>query len=299
MVLLPEEPPSWTYVLDNLRIETKQTPTEVAQEQLRVWVPLLGGAPLGLGDRGYGNAAFVLATRDIPCDGLLRISRDRVFYRAAPPPTGKRGAPKKDGSRFKCSDPSPHGVPDSVWEGVASKGGRVEVARGNDLPFKQCRDPTVSLLRVIRHGAKDSKRDPKGSGFIGVKRTELPEPPLSEVPSLYARRFSHEHGYRFDKTSLLWGNPRLRTPEQFQRGTDLVTLAHDQLLLARPLVDAQRQPWESPNRGTTPNRFGEAWGDYFVSWEPRPAPSNLAENPRDALRGECFTSVEEGRVSRR
>ena len=146
LVLLPEECSSWTSILDNQRIETKQTPTEGAQKQLRAVVPLLPAPPLGLGDRGYGNAAFVQATKDLPCDGLLRISRDRVFYRAAPLPTGKRGAPKKDGSRFKCSDPSPHGVPDSVWEGVDAKGGRIEGARWTDLHFKQCRDPTVSVL---------------------------------------------------------------------------------------------------------------------------------------------------------
>ena len=184
VVVLPEEPPSWTSVLDNQRIETKQTPTEVAQEQLRALVPLLPSSPLGLGDRGYGNAAFVQATQDIPCDGLLRISQDRVFYRAAPPVTGKRGAPRKDGSRFKGSDPSTHGAPEVDGEGVDSRGGRGEVARGNTLPFKQCRDPTVSLFRILRHGAPDSKRDPKVSGFVWVKRTEAPEPLLSEIPSL-------------------------------------------------------------------------------------------------------------------
>jgi hypothetical protein len=46
----------------------------------------------------------------------------------------------------------------------------------------------------------------------------------------YVRRFSQEHGYRFDKQALLWDKPRLRTPEQFERCTHLVAIAHHHLV---------------------------------------------------------------------
>jgi hypothetical protein len=112
LVVLPETPGSWTYLLVHQRISSEQTPVEVAAEQLRQIVPLLSASPLNLGDRGYGSAAFVKTTAGIACDLLLQFSSDRVFYRAAPAKMGKRGAPKKDGERFKCSAPSTHGPPD-------------------------------------------------------------------------------------------------------------------------------------------------------------------------------------------
>ena len=40
---------------------------------------------------------------------------------------------------------------------------------------------------------------------------------VAEVALGYALRFGQEHGYRFDKQGLLWDEPRLRTPEQFER----------------------------------------------------------------------------------
>ena len=266
LVVLPLIPSSWTYLLDNRRIPTDQTPAEAAAEQLRQIVPLLSVPPLNLGDRGYGSAAFVKATHDIACDLLLRISRDRVFYRAAPPKTGKRGAPKKDGERFKCSDPNTHGPPDVLWEGTDEKGGRVEVVRWDGLHFLQCREQTLSVFRVLRHGAKGTKRDPKESWFVWVRRTDAPDLTPSEVPSTYARRFSQEHGYRFDKGSLLWEKPRLRTPEAFQLWSDLVAAVHDHLLLARPLVEAQRQPWENGHRPATPQQVRRAMGRFLVKW---------------------------------
>jgi hypothetical protein len=264
LVGLPETPSSWTYPLDNQRIPTDQTPAEVAARQLRQIVPLLSAPPLNVGDRGYGSAAFVKATDGIACDLLLRLSSDRVFYRAAPPQTGKRGAPKKDGERFKCSVPSTHGPSDASWEGRDEKDRRVEVSRWDGLHFRQFREQTVSVIRVIRQGAKGTKRDPKESWFVWVKRTNAPDPLLSDVPSTYALRFSQEHGYRFDKGSLLWEKPRLRTPEAFQLWTDLVTVAHAQLVLARPFVDAQRQPWESGKRLATPQQVRRAMGRFLV-----------------------------------
>lgn len=267
LVVLPETPSSWTYLLDNERIPTARTPAEVAAAQLGQIVPLLSAPPLLLGDRGYGSAAFVKATEGIACDLLLRLSSDRVFYRAAPSRTGKRGAPKKDGERFKCSDPATHPAPDATWEGTDEKGRRVEVSRWDTLHFRQHRHETVSVFRVIRHGVQGTKRDPKESWFLWVRRTketDAPDLSLSDVPSTYALRFSQEHGYRFDKGSLLWEKPRLRTPEAFQLWTDLVTVAHDQLVLARPRVEAQRQPWESTKRPATPQQVRRAMGRVLV-----------------------------------
>jgi len=99
VVLLPVQPSSWTAVLDQQRIRSEQTSVEVAAAQLRQLAPLLECRPIVASDRWYSCAPFLLATEGLPFDKLLRLKRKRVLYRRAPAPTGKRGAPRKDGAR--------------------------------------------------------------------------------------------------------------------------------------------------------------------------------------------------------
>ena len=55
------------------------------------------------------------------------------------------------------------------------------------------------------------------------------------------------HGYRFLKQELLWNKAQVRTPEQFERWSLLVALAHHHLVLARDLGQAAFRPWERPS----------------------------------------------------
>jgi len=80
------------------------------------------------------------------------------------------------------------------------------------------------------------------------------------LPHLYARRFGIEHGYKRDKQALLWDAPRVRTPEQFARWTDLVAAAHNQLVLARPLAEIARRPWDARCRAASPQQVRRAMG---------------------------------------
>ncbi len=82
--------------------------------------------------------------------------------------------------------------------------------------------------------------------------------PLSSVCSGYKRRYSQEHGYRLDKQALLWRTPRLRTPEQFERWTDVVACVHNQLVLARDLGQAWFRPWEKRTAAVTPQQVRRA-----------------------------------------
>jgi hypothetical protein len=131
------------------------------------------------------------------------------------------------------------------------------VACWQNLHFKKARSQTVWLLRVTRPHAQESKRDPRVSWFVFCGQSL---PPLPEVSTLYRRRYSLEHGYRVDKQDLLWATPRLRTPEAFDHWTDLVAGVRNQLCLARPLVQATRQPWESSRRAPTPSQVRRACG---------------------------------------
>jgi hypothetical protein len=230
----------------------------VAAEQLREWVPLLPpqSRPLLIADRGYGNAPFLQATQGLACDKLLRIAKNRVFYRPAPPPTGKRGAPRKDGDRFKCNDPSTHGPADEHWEGPDEQGHLQQVDCWPGLHLQQARALPLSLIRV-RRSRVATKRQPTESWFVWQGQEV---PPLGEIWALYSRRYSLEHSYRFDKQHLLWAAPRLRTPEQFERWTQVVAAVHNQLVLAHSLVQAVRLPWESHNRPVTLQQVRRAMG---------------------------------------
>jgi len=257
LTVLPEQTSSWTYVLDNQRIPSHQTQAEVAAQQLRQIVPLLPERPLLAGDGYYGSSTFLKLTDGIACDKLTRFAKNRVLYRAAPPRTGKRGAPRKDGEPFKCKDLTTHGPPNAHWHSEETAAKKVEVDAWNNLHFKDARHIRVSVVRVTRHAAKDTKRDPRVSWFL-FEGEQMP--PLEEVAPTYARRYSQEHGYRVDKQDLLWESVRLRTPEAFENWTDIVACVRNQLCLARPFVQAMRQPWESKERPATPRQVRRAMG---------------------------------------
>jgi hypothetical protein len=196
-----------------------------------------------IGDRWYACAPFLARMTEVAASCLLRVKRNRVLYRPAPArQAGQRGASRKDGARFQCSDTGTHGKPDASWEGTDAKGKRVEVRCWNQLHLRTARWVEVSVIQVIRHGASARRRDPKVSWLVW--KGDEPAP-LAEVSPTYRLRYSHEHGFRLDKQVLLWDEPRLRTPAQTERWTQIVACAHNQLVLARPLIAGLYRPWET------------------------------------------------------
>lgn len=255
LTLLPEEPSSWTYILDNVRVPSEQTQGEAAKEQLNQVVPLLPVRALVLGDGYYSSPTFLELVADTPCDLLARLPKNRVLYRPAPPKTGKQGRPRLDGARFACKDAATHGTPDAFWQGTNKEGQEIEVSIWHHLHYKKARKIEVSLIRIVRPQAEDTERDPRISWFV-FRGEQMPAP--EQISDTYGRRYSQEHGYRVDKQNLLWETPRLRTPEQFQHWTDLVACVRNQLYLARPLAQEVRQPWESKSRELTPQQTRRA-----------------------------------------
>jgi hypothetical protein len=246
VVLLPQQAGQGTFVLDTARVTSTEVATEVAARQLKAVVKLLvarGLRPIILGDRWYACAPFLARMSDVEARCLLRVKSNRVFYRAPPARRpGQRGASRKDGDRFQCSDENTHGGPDEVWEGTDAKGARVQVRCWKQLHLRTARLVEVSLIQMIRHGASESARDPKVSWFVW--KGDEPAS-LAEICPTYRLRYSHEHGYRFDKQVLLWDVPRLSTPERTERWTQVVACAHNQLVLARPLLEGCSRPWET------------------------------------------------------
>ena len=101
----------------------------------------------------------------------------------------------------------------------------------------------------------ETQRAPRESWFLWEGQESLP---LSQVCSGYRRRYSQEHGYRFDKQELLWEQPHLRTPEQFERWSHILAFVHNQVVLARSLQQVVRRPWESREREPTPQQVRRA-----------------------------------------
>src|SRR5436305_8403469 len=99
-----------------------------------------------------------VGTKDVEADKLLRLKRNRVFYRRPPARAGKRGAPRKDGERFKCSDASTHGDPDERWEGKDEKGKSMQVSAWHQLHLRQARDIEVIVIRIVRETGTETKR---------------------------------------------------------------------------------------------------------------------------------------------
>jgi DDE superfamily endonuclease len=246
VVLLPPQAGQGTFVLDTARVKSSELATEVAARQLRAVVAMLvarGFCPVIVGDRWYACAPFLARMADVDAACLLRVKSNRVFYRPAPERLpGQRGATRKDGERFQCSDERTHGEPDDTWEGLDAKGARIEVRCWTRLHLRTARWVEVSVIQIIRHAATGRARDPKVSWFVW-KGSE--PAPLAEISPTYRLRYSHEHGYRFDKQELLWDVPRLSTPERTERWTQVVACAHNLLVLARPLVEGCFRPWEA------------------------------------------------------
>ena len=263
VAVLPNEQSSFVYVLDNRRIPSTSTQGQVMADQLKEATERIARRFLFLGDGYYGSRTFREQTQEIACDVLVRFAKNRLLYRepASAPQKPGPGHPTWHGAPLKLSDPSTHGLPDQQWEGIDPREKKVEVRCWHNLHFQKAHTQKVSLFQVTRHGAQATKRDPRVSWFLFWGEAP-PEP--AEVSSLYARRYNLEHGYRTAKQDLLWETPRLRTPEQFERWTDVVSVVRNTLFLARDLVEARRQPWESKCRACTPEQVRRAMGRIIV-----------------------------------
>ena len=203
-------------------------------------------------DRGYNAIWLWCQCSSLPLVGtLIRLKGNRCFYRAAPPLSGKRGAPRKDGAKLQPDDETSYGNPDGIWQGQDPLGRPVTITWWKQVHVKQARWLGLTVLRVVRPHASATERDPRVSWFVWIGDASVD---LASIALGYVRRFRQEYGYRFDKQALLWEKARLRTPEQFERWSLIVAMAHNQLVLARSVVEPDLRPWENRQRVPTPQQ---------------------------------------------
>jgi hypothetical protein len=262
VVILPQTPSSWTYILDQQRVASQTTAIEVAYAQLKRLMDHLPKNAIVALDRGYDANWLWCQCSTLPIGVLCRLKNNRCFYRPAPDPTGHKGAPRKDGDKLQPKDETTHTHPDGTWSGTDEKGRPVEITWWKHMHVKVARWLDLTIIRVVRPHATDKERDPRVSWFAWIGD---PEEDLAQIGLGYARRFGQEHGYRFDKQALLWETPRLRTPEQFERWSYIVAIAHNHLVLARELVEVELRPWESKLRPPTPQQVRRGIGKLLPS----------------------------------
>ena len=284
ITVLPEKTSSWTFILDQERVPSEKTDIQVAVEQLKKIVPKLPKRPLGLFDRGYDSNGFWCQCTGIDMDTLGRLKKNRCFYKPAPPHTGKKGAPRKDGAKLKLSDPSTQQNPDGTWEGTDRKGHPVQIRWWENMHVKEARWLNLTIIEVIRPQAPGSERDPKISWF--VYQGERPQGEVGLVALFYVLRFGQEHGYRFDKQALLWTEARLRTPEQFDRWSQVVAIVHNLLVLARDLVEVELRPWENKQREHTPQQVRRGLAKLLPTLGTPARPSKPRGKSKGRSRGE-------------
>jgi hypothetical protein len=281
VVVLPERPSSWTYILDQQRVDSETTAIEVASTQLARLIPHVPAKAIVLLDRGYDATWLWCRCSGLGVGVLGRLKSNRCFYRVAPPPTGKKGAPRKDGAKLQPKDETTHGGSDGMWSGTDEQDRPVEVTWWKHMHVKAARWLEVTVLRVVRSHATNKERDPRVSWFVWIGD---PEADLALIARGYVLRFGQEHGYRFDKQALMWAQPRLRTPAQFERWSHLVAIVHNHLVLGRSLVEPELHPWENKQRQPTPQQVRRGMSKLL----PRLGTPARPPQPRGKSKGRTF-----------
>ena len=267
---------SWALPLLHERIASSESPIGKAVAQLRQVTAQLPTRPVSLWDAEYGTAPFVNASADIPADKLFRL-RPNLCLRGAPPPYSGRGRRPQHGAKFKLADASTWGTPEATLEILDEELGPVRLSLWRELHFAKSPVHPMLVLRLERLQARGTRRDPKVLWMAWVGQEP---PPLGEWWRLYLRRFAIDHWYRLAKQRLHWVLPRVSTPEQAERWSDLLPLVTWELWLARRLVADKPHPWQKRQALLTPGRVAQGIGGVLaVIGTPAQAPKPRGKAP--------------------
>jgi hypothetical protein len=293
------------------------------------------GAPLFVFDAGYSAAALTDGLLGCPVHILTRLAAGSVFYYDALRWPGKNGRPGDRGLPVHCLEPGD-------FEAAAAAGagprGRKKPLPPNPEPDEELTLPGTPLYGTVHaeafRGVRPLIHADRGwfagrrhlpvlhGTLIHVTVERLPDGrsphrgmwlwhagpgPLSldELWRAYLARFDIEHVFKLAKGTLGLTAAKVRTPEQADRWARIITAACAQLLLARPLADELRCPWEKqpdPSRPLAPGRIRRGFRNIRrnlgtparVAKPSRPGPgrpkgSSKGPAPRYLLPGEAGT----------
>ena len=257
---IPEDSGSWALPLRHERITGWESPIHKAVWQLRQVCKFLATRPISLWDSEYGCAPFVLKTANIPADKLMRLRSNLCLWQAPPPYSG-RGRPRMHGNKFKLNDPDTWNNSSEALEVEDAKLGRIRVRVWHSLHFRAAAKHPMSVVLVERFNSDGSVRVAKPLWLAWIGEQMLP---LSEIWRLYLRRFAVDHWYRILAQRLHWTLPKLATPKQCERWSDLMPMITWELWLARDLVSDNPLPWQKSIDKLTPGRVAQAMGGILA-----------------------------------
>jgi hypothetical protein len=251
---IPQAEGSWALPLRHERITSWENPIDKAVWQLKQVCPHLPSRPISFWDIEYGCAPFVIKTAEIEADKVMRL-RSNLCLWGAPPEYSGRGKPRVHGKKFKLNDPTTRSEAAQIIEEEDTQLGRLRIQVWHHLHFRKAPRHPMSLILVERLKPDGSPRvfKPMWLAFVGQHM-----PTLSEIWRLYLRRFAIDHWYRFAKQRLHWTLPKLTTPKQCDRWSDLMPLMTWELWLARDIVTDNPLPWHKPLEKLTPGRVAQA-----------------------------------------
>jgi hypothetical protein len=259
LAVIPEPNQSWALPFPQQRL-LNQKPAESGAQQLRQVCAHLPVRPLSIWDSEYGSAVFLLATADVPADKLIRLRTNLCLEGPTKPHRSKYGLAPKHGIPFNFKDPTTWWQPDQVLEYEDPEFGLQRVRVWNGLRFKKALDCRMKVALVERLQAAGTRRKPKLIWFAWVG-----EQPGERWWCQYRWRYPIDHWYRFAKGRLHWILPRLATPEQCDRWSDLMTLITWELWLARETVQDSPLPWQKPQTQLTPGRVCQGLQNILVA----------------------------------
>jgi hypothetical protein len=270
---IPEDSGSWALPLRHERITSFDNPLSKAAFQLRQACHHLEVRPLSIWDSEYGCASFLKLTADIKADKMMRLRPNRCLWEA-PPAYEKKGRPKKHGKKFKLSESDTWSTPVETLEIDDPVWGKIEIKHWTGLHFRETADVPMDIILIQRKG-KNLSADAAKAIWLACLIEKMPT--LVEIWPLYQRRFAIDHWNRFAKQRLHWTLPKLSTPEQGQRWSDLMPLLTWQLWLARSIVQDNPLPWQKPHLTghLTPGRVAQAFATLLAvigtpAHEPKP-----------------------------
>jgi DDE superfamily endonuclease len=177
-------------------------------------------------DAAYGCGAFIGLG-----DGMTMTTRARansVFYRLAPPPTGKRGRPRLKGERIG----TPADIARSAtWKTVSvSRYGitsTVQITEVTCLWYGTWRTDTVRVVLVRETGKKTTATKGYDIALVTTDLTATPE----EIIARYAARWSIEVTFFDVKNILGVGQARNRVPKAVERTVPFGLFCHSILII--------------------------------------------------------------------
>jgi hypothetical protein len=254
---------SWFAPREVDRIPTERTPAEVGADQVKVPAQeATPGAPkVVVADSHYAKRTFLGVFVGLAhVFALVRLACNRVLYGPPPPKTGKRGAPKKHGAKFRLKAPPP---PERQTE-VTLLGHIVRLSGWANLHFKELPQLVGPVVRVEFLKADGTPRYQRPLWLFWSGPQDIA---LTDVALMYLLRFGIEHFFRFLKQHLGLLAAHVTDLTAIGNWMWVVALAYRQLLLARELVSPQYRPWDpaarrDPARPLTPGQVRQAWGVF-------------------------------------